>query len=280
MPADAVPPLDRNIFKFDPTDFEFEVIKLLETLAPPGQHAAKNALWHLNRAWKIHSLDPEMAYLRAVTAEEEAASALFASLKRRHYQGADKLRRDNHGHKCAVVPFFEAVARVLDESLKDCPLREPPAVLVNREESRLQLVLSYKFMQPDEEGLPEPPLNFEFTASDGPLPFAQELERRVKESGAASVERSLTERVKRREQVLYAVDTGINRLQEPDVLSKLQVFRAVIFRLLTLTLLIDPYAERSPFIQMCLDAFVQVLESAGRKFFFVPRAIEPNPEVL
>ncbi len=61
----------------------------------------------------LDGVDLEMAAFRAITAEEEAASALFHSLKRRRYAGAARLSPRNHVHKNAVAPFCTAVSRVL-----------------------------------------------------------------------------------------------------------------------------------------------------------------------
>lgn len=272
--------LDRSIFKFDPTDFEFEIIKLLEDLAPPGKHSARNAIWHLNRAWMIRELDPEMAALRAITAEEEAASALFNSLQRRHYVNASKLRKDNHGHKSALIPFLDAARVVISESLKGAPFSEPPAVTLDTNVSQPRLRVMLRLVSaPGQDAFPEPPLNFSFDRSDGPLPFVDEFHRRMKSLGLGSVEKILKDRARRREHLLYAEDTGLGRLSDPAVLPLLESFRKAVFRVLVFTLLIDPYAERSPFVQTCLDAFTEILDTAGKKFSFTPpSSASPNSE--
>lgn len=72
---------------------------------------AENVFIGFERAHLLLPFDREMASFRAITAEEEAAAALFTSLKMRRYPGAEKLNVRDHQHKAAVAPFLSAVRR-------------------------------------------------------------------------------------------------------------------------------------------------------------------------
>src|SRR5437762_14165480 len=85
---------------------------MLERTALPGRPAAKSAVRHIDKAYALADLDPDMAAFRAITAEEEAGTALFHSLKRHRYPGSAVLKPRDHLHKNAVAPFCTAVARL------------------------------------------------------------------------------------------------------------------------------------------------------------------------
>jgi hypothetical protein len=54
-----------------------------------------------------------VAGFRAITGEEESVSAIYHALKRRRYNGADKLDPRNHLHKAALYPFLIDVSQAL-----------------------------------------------------------------------------------------------------------------------------------------------------------------------
>ncbi|PLU07434.1 hypothetical protein BMJ29_02810 [Sinorhizobium medicae] len=62
-----------------------------------------------------------MSFFRAITAEEEAATALILALKQRRYPGSEKLNPWEHLHKAAVSPFLDAVGNVLAETGMPAP---------------------------------------------------------------------------------------------------------------------------------------------------------------
>jgi hypothetical protein len=78
-------------------------------LPKPVRLRAENAFAGFERAVALLPIDKEMASFRAITAEEEAASALFRALQLRNYPGSDQLNLGNHRHKAALGPFIQAV---------------------------------------------------------------------------------------------------------------------------------------------------------------------------
>ena len=65
--------------------------ELVEEYPSPGKHAARSAFRHIKKAWEIKDIDKEMAAFRAITAEEESATAVFHSVMRRKYKNAQNL---------------------------------------------------------------------------------------------------------------------------------------------------------------------------------------------
>lgn len=77
------------------------------------RYRAQNALEGFARAKDLLPLDREIASFRAITAAEEAASALIRSLQLRAYPGASFIDLRNHSHKAAVPFFLNAVRHEL-----------------------------------------------------------------------------------------------------------------------------------------------------------------------
>jgi hypothetical protein len=257
--------MDPSQFLFGPTPFELGVIALLDTTAPPGRYCAKNAVWHLNRAARIKDLDPEMAALRAITAEEESASALFHSIKRRHYAGAEKLKPRLHLHKNALVPFFQAIAETLQPVLESNPYLTSPQLVIDAESSPGHLRLQFRVRGDDTiTATPEPPLNLILTENDKPFDYQERLLATARRLGFQSVQKHLASRAEQRTRLLYAEDTGPARLANP-VQPLLDAFRKTVFRNLTLFLMIDPYAEMQPLVQHSVTAFLDFVGANGSR---------------
>jgi hypothetical protein len=64
-----VPEVD-DLPNLELTEFQTKIAELVEKQPEPVRHCARMAIHHLKRAWRIKEIDPEMAYLRSLTAEE------------------------------------------------------------------------------------------------------------------------------------------------------------------------------------------------------------------
>lgn len=83
----------------------------IEKINPPRvRHACRSALNHLRKAWTLHPIDAEMSLFRAITAEEEAATAVIRALNVRKHPNAERLKERQHQHKAAIWPFITAIA--------------------------------------------------------------------------------------------------------------------------------------------------------------------------
>ena len=88
-------------------EFDRELIKIIANEAKGFvRFSAENAVRHMEKAWLLQKIDPEMALFRAITAEEEAATSLFLTLKERRYENSEKLNsKTTHTNK-PWSPFF------------------------------------------------------------------------------------------------------------------------------------------------------------------------------
>jgi hypothetical protein len=94
-------------------ELDKEILKYIEqkTAKRLVRNCARNSMHHLERAFKIKDVDPEMAVFRSITAEEEAATAIFIALKEKHYNNADKIQYKKHPYKQALGPFIRAIGK-------------------------------------------------------------------------------------------------------------------------------------------------------------------------
>lgn len=203
--------------EFDLSELDVAVANLSTVMAPPAKWAAINAIRHLNRAWRLRELDPEIAVFRSITAEEEAATALFHILKKRGYEGSDKLKPRDHVHKNAVIPFFDAITRVIAKTREHLPRTQ---FLIDTDEKPNRLVIRFLTVHPSsgEEiwAYPQPPLNF--SLKEGPesgamrsVDFTAGVEEIVSALNVKSIIEHLRARANERNRVLYAGATDTLR---------------------------------------------------------------------
>lgn len=240
--------------------FMTDVILLMP---PPSRWRAFNALRHLNKGWRLRVEDPEMAAFRSITAEEEAATALFLSLKRHRYKGANKLNHRNHVHKNAVIPFIDAVSRAFAK-FRDIA---PPVELVwDKQQIPARLILRVMVSHPVRGSvwaLPQPPLNFFSSVSQiglgmVRLDFAAEIAQIAIGAKAESIIEYLRERANFRNKLLYAADEGYPGVSG-DIEAGLRGLQRNVMTILRIYFMIDPYAKHQGFVQQCLDAFLKML---------------------
>jgi hypothetical protein len=247
------------------TEFEEKVVAHILQSSVPGKHAARSALRHLERAWKLADEMPELAIFLAITAEEESATALFHALKRRQYEASNVLNMRNHIHKTALHPFLLAAGKLFAE-FKDhySPRFEFNSDLSHGiERLRLRLTIA------DETGkqwwsYTAPPLEFSVSVNDVVHRFEPELAQLANEKNAASILEYVRRLANRRNQVLYASQQGV-----PHAIDNIEPFltyrKSVVFSHLVAVLLVDPYPQKQIFVQQALNAFVAMLQTMSDK---------------
>lgn len=244
--------------KLELTEFEAKLAELIEKQPAPVRHSARMAVHHLKKAWRIKEIDPEMAYFRALTAEEEAATAVFRSMKRLKYKGAEQLKDRNHAHKNALVPFAYAVGKVLQLTVEHG--FDPKLVIKEEgpEAGKLQVRLTVHVNGQKMHAWPVPPLHYGIALNDKPHDFSLQLNDLATEAKAQDALAYVKRMANRRNQVLYAHPTGIPvASKDEDFLAKR---RQNVFMLLTIYLLIDQYDEQQMFVQQAIDALLKLLK--------------------
>jgi hypothetical protein len=130
---------------------------------------------HLERAFRIKVIDPELAVFRAITAEEEGGTAIFLGLKEQGYHNASKIRFKDHAYKQALEPFLRAISKAIEAWWNEpgFPFRSEYSMFLNGQGSERRLSLSFQFQGQAITCIP--PLGFSIKQNDERYFFKQEL---------------------------------------------------------------------------------------------------------
>src|ERR1700687_4648027 len=237
--------------------FERRVMQGLKGTRGRVLQGAQHAFHHLERASVIVELDPEMAMFRAITAEEEAATAVFASLRHRGYVNSEKIQLRSHFYKAALYPFVMQVYSFMASLSSEFP----PLRLKLLEEEQRDPHLIWELLDPQGRwGRPDPPFNF--LVSEGstrqPYHFERQLEEFANGPAQGNVQKYLEKRANVRNLLLYADESG-----RPGVvggtLETLREQRRHVVSLCFVACMIAPYRERAMFVQQALNAFLLMI---------------------
>lgn len=262
-----------NSIVFPISELNRSIVDAIPTMPAQPKWPALQAVRHLNRAWKIRELDPEMAIFRSITAEEEAATAVFHSLRRRGYEGANKLKPRDHIHKNAVIPFFEAITRVLAKVGQMMPSTQ---LCLDCNNKPPLLIVRFEYIDPvSGEKLwahPQPPLHFSLKGgpADGEMKtedFSDGINDIVNAMNMNDIIEYLRNRANQRNQILYAGADGYPSIGG-DVDKALELYQRHVFVLLRMYFLIDPYKDKQLFVQQALYAFLKMLNLIPKEVVF------------
>ena len=234
-------------------DVEKIVRECLECFRGRVKQCALHSFHHLKKAEEIIEIDPEMAAFRAITAEEEAATALFFSLRERQYEGANKIQYKNHLYKLGLHRFLLEVIKFLAPMKDQYPQRRLRKIETDLGEPRL----IWEFETHEGNwAQPVPPLHLMILDAVGrPYHFEREIEALKSESKQNDLKKYLKAIANQRNELLYATDQGRPRIA--GVLSEiLAEQRRRVVRIESLVCMIQPYKEKALFVQQCLNAFL------------------------
>jgi hypothetical protein len=205
-----------------------------------------------------------MAYFQALTAEEEAAAALFHSLQRQGYTRARRLRWRNHLHKASVSVFLDAIALAF-RTMQPSDTKVQLLLGGKRRGHGVSLLISRggSGKEAGQYGIDHP---FEFGSTvDGHFDdFLEEVGRVAKASNLKMLETRLKDRTHRRNRALYASESGIPRFQG-DISRHLEAMRNVVFRILLMFIIVDLEAGRQKFAQQALDGYLKLMDAVTMK---------------
>jgi hypothetical protein len=230
--------------------------RLIEEAPAPGKHCARSAVFHLERAARIKDIDPTMAMFRAITAEEEAATAVFHALQRRRYPNASLIKWRDHKHKAALLPFLEAATGIIQHSAF-----LEPQLLFEEHAGQDQLRLRVKVPKPDGGFLfvyPDPPLDFNFEVNGKLHDFQPELAGLLERASVRRFADFVEARANERNRLLYASTQGVPHV-EGDIDKALSNRRQTVFSVLAVFLLIDSVSKHQQFVVQTLNAFLKVV---------------------
>lgn len=248
---------------FDETHLQLE--NAVERLTGRPKHCGRNAYRCLRRAWTLRTIDPEMSVFRAITAEEEAATALMFALKHRRYPGAEHLFPKRHDHKAAWVPFVEAIGQMMANVGVPTPtvrLRKsgPPRIDV----SFSAVDLNIPGAREGQELRPDEPLNLVIRTGKSHdamnvATFGEELAVWAASRGATDVRAWIDEAANLRNRVLYAQDNGIPSASDPRqfILTRRRRVAALLF----LTIAVLQADKPQPLGVQALQALLKLLRN-------------------
>lgn len=235
------------------TDYEVKVCEGILASHPPGKHAARSAVRHLLMAWKLRRIDPEMAAFHALTAEEEAATAIFRSVRRLQYGNSERLNPRNHLHKNAIIPFFMAVAKIFALATKE-GFASKLELDEKQSPPRFGVLVGVPDGKSKKWGRPIPPLDFTVSRNGQLHDYLEQMRDIASAQNVKSVQKLLEDRANLRNQILYASGNGIPNIV--GVGKLIQARRLWVFRNLLVYLLIDQTPRTQGFVQQGLDAFL------------------------
>jgi hypothetical protein len=158
------------------TDFDNHIFECIVNNAKGhSRHCARNSVHHIERALRLKEIDPEMAVFRAITAEEEAATAIFLALKEKGYHNSDKIKFKDHAYKQALEPFLRAISKFVETWSNEpgFPFGSKYSLLLLGQGSERRLSLSFQFQ--DQTVTCIPPLGFSIKLNYRMYFFEQEL---------------------------------------------------------------------------------------------------------
>jgi hypothetical protein len=219
----------------------------------------RSSIHHLETAWKIQEIDPEMAVFRSITAEEEAATAIFIAVKEKCYKNSNKIKFKNHTYKQGLYPFIRSIRNCITKFASSplWPLGKNYSLEIDTNEENKTLKLF--FIAPNGmKAYPVPPLNFSISMNDKPYYFENEFLEIASGKNKKDIQKYIQEIANTRNRILYAAPEGIPSI-DGNIEKILKAKQAKVFTLLRILALIYPYKQKSLFIQQALNSYLNVL---------------------
>lgn len=248
-----------------------------ERLSGHVRHAARNAFVHLRKAWRLHGVDDEMSGFRAITAEEEAATALILALKQRGYPGSSKLNAWNHVHKSAFWPLLAAINDLLFQSGFPAPQVHLSRTMPPRVTLHINLTAMAGGTGNPVWGNPDEPLNFSLRSGAAEAAaihlFEAELENLASIRGAKSVLKHIEAEANLRNLLLYARSEGLPHATFEDA-ALLEKARRVSV-LVTLAIMVMQTTQHQLFVVQCLEALLRAIGKIEEELIDYEAAVAP-----
>lgn len=217
----------------------------------------KSTFKHIELAENIFDLDREMASFRAITAEEEAATALMMALQTKRYPGAKRFNPWNHNHKAAVLACVMAIARSLQ------PILQTYQAIFQFDEARIDIKVplsNFGVEGGQEFGLQfVEPLGMLHTRDglSGDAVFREAIEAIANGHGFENAKVFIREQANARNTLLYATDTKQPESKATKETIERRKNRALV--LLSLSVMVLQAKRQQPMVTQAIPAFLYVI---------------------
>ncbi len=225
-----------------------------------------SAFSHLDKARALLGIDNEMAAFRAITAEEEAATALMHSMVRHRYPGAEKFKHRDHSHKVGLVAIVHAAVAMFSGFFNhdEAPFSKL-AIYPKTVNGGRGLALALGLPGTGLAAHPTPPLHAVFQprkSSDRNKFIADGLVDHFRYQGAKEARGHLRTLANQRNQLLYAGPRGLPAISTADASTLVREKDSSTFWIAIVILLSDPWKERAGILQQCIEVHNSLLANA------------------
>jgi hypothetical protein len=194
-----------------PLNIEEALVSISGKMPGAVRHRLLNSFEHFRRSQTLIDVDLEMASFRAITGEEEAASALMHAIMLRPYPDARKiLNPRNHVDKAALLACIYAMAWTLRPIQNDLHLSFD--FTTGRFDIFLKFALTGQNGEKEEYQLqPVEPLDMVHTGpgNDKRGFLEQELDDLAAGQNTATINKLVKDAANQRNRLLYASDNGL-----------------------------------------------------------------------
>jgi hypothetical protein len=221
-----------------------------------------SSLEHFDRAFALFQIDREIASFRAITGEEEAATALMKAIALRRYRHANHFNPHDHQHKAAVIACVRAIGLDIQPILAEFQL------VFDFEKRRIDIKVPLSnFDVIGGENLaiqPVEPLDFVHTrngTSEGNV-FKEAIDNLAAKSQFENVRRMVKSIANSRNTLLYASDSSLH--QSKATLDILEQRKTTAMVLLVLAVMILQSRKQLRLVGQAISAFLEVISKLPR----------------
>jgi len=243
------------MFELEIDNIIFEIIR--DNAKGYSKQCIRSAVSHIEKAWKLKDIDPEMAVFRAITAEEEAATAIFIALRDLKYENAKKIKFRSHEYKQALSPFIRGIGNYLEmtSKLEGFPFKNYQIRIEGEGKDRK---LSVSLPYGDGYFTSIPPLGFKLEKNDSIYHFEEELAEIASGKSYETILKYVKGFSALRNDLLYAQPDGVPNIKG-KIDGHLKHRQDIVTIFMRIYALIYPYKERALFVQQALDAFLVMM---------------------
>ncbi len=220
-----------------------------------NRNSVLHAWKQIDKARKLAGIDNEMSAFRAITAEEEVATAIIREIQDLGYENSRRLKPHDHSHKSGIWHLLTLISAFISEynQLK-ATISEGTGELSGK------LIISFPSLTPSDTHVAQlvPPLNFNITNKGERISFKKQANELASYISVNKLQKHLKNEANIRNELIYASPKGMPFVQiAPHKFIEERELRVMV--LTYAYLLISQYREKQSFVQQCIDSYLTIL---------------------